>query len=349
MQCGVSGIKGKPGLRTRNRIGKKTMKLLMVGAHSGWMGLHLAHFCGAFRQRGIEVIAADYHQMERVLGLLKAPGDDERRNRNLERLVHRHRPDMILFVSSWKFDFARLRSYFSGTVAVYDYDGPRRKTVEEYCSLCDQPIDRFFTVSQWLQTALKEQDRTAVYLPHGVNTDYYAPGGIRRRLASPLSYIGRMTERRIQLCAKVRKYGLALYGERWKKSSACHDAGLADCARMDRDVRDRELIDIYSSSNAVLNILQEPLNVYQTILSIQCFAVPAAGSCLIAEYVEELPRAFEPGREVLAFRNAEELEEWAGKCAGDPSFAKAVGEAGRRRCLQEHRWTTRVDAFLREF
>ena len=323
------------------------MKLVMVGLHSGWLGLHLSHFCAAFQRRNIEVLKADYHRMGRLGGFLKTAGDAERRNRALEKLVRRWRPDVILFVSQWHFDLLRVRSYFNGTVAVYDYDGPRRRTPEECHALHEQKIDFFFTVSRWMQRKLKKNGMESVYLPHGVDTDYYAPHAPNPRFASPLSYIGRTTDRRIALCADIRKYGLALYGKRWSASPLCRKTGLADCIRMKRNAVGEELVDIYNSSHAVLSILQEPLDKFHTILGIQCFAVPSTAGCLIAEAAEELPEAFEPGKEVLTFTAPEELAMWAEKCTKNPAFAKAVGQAGRRRCLAEHRWENRVDAFLR--
>ena len=323
------------------------MKLVMVGLHSGWLGLHLSHFCAAFQRRDIEVFRADYHRMGRFLGFLKSAGDAERRDRALEEMVRRCRPDAILFVSKWDFDLPRLRSYFNGIIAVYDYDGPRRRTPEECHALHAQKIDLFFTVSRWMQRTLQEKGMEAVYLPHGVDTDYYAPRGVNPRFASPLSYIGRATDRRIEICAGVRKYGLALYGKRWSNCPMCREDGWKGCIRMKRNVVGEELVDIYSSSDAVLSILQEPLDTFHTVLGIQCFAVPSAAGCLIAESVEELPEAFEPGKEVLTFTTPEELAMWAEKCTTEPAFAKAIGQAGRRRCLAEHRWDSRVDAFLR--
>ena len=46
-------------------------------------------------------------------------------------------------------------------------------------------------------------------------------------------------------------------------------------------------------------------------------------------------------------RTPEELAMWAEKCTAEPAFAKAVGQAGRLRCLADHRWDSRADAFLR--
>ena len=114
------------------------------------------------------------------------------------------------------------------------------------------------------------------------------------------------------------------------------------CARLSRNVAGRELVKIYQASDAMINILQEPLDRFRTILSLQCFAIPSTGRCLIAEYVEEAEAAFEPGKEILLFRTPEELLARVEQCLAEPGFAEAVGAAARRRCLACHTHDHRV-------
>ena len=87
--------------------------------------------------------------------------------------------------------------------------------------------------------------------------------------------------------------------------------------------------------------MREPLNNPPTILSIQSFAVPSCGTCLIQEWVEELDEAFEDGKEILSFRTKEEFAELVRKYSKDKETAKKIGEAGRKRVLScythEHR------------
>jgi len=287
--------------------------------------------------------------MERLWGILKILDDAEHFERALEKMVSAHQPDAILFVSSVSCNILRLKSYYRGSVFFYDFDGPRRRTADDYLQMFDRKLDGMFTVSRWTYRHLFEKGKNAVYLPHGVDTDYYTPCPPQENFASAVSYIGRATDRRIDLCSRIDKRSLALYGERWRRSERCKSMGLLQCVRLDRNVRDRELVSIYCSSQAVLNILQEPLNEFQTILSIQCFAVPASGGCLIAEYVEELPEAFEAGKEVLCFHSPDELKYLSEKCIREPEFSCQVGKAGRRRCLAEHQWVHRVDIIKKYF
>ncbi len=329
------------------------MKVLIAGAWTGWMGLHLRHFAQGFEACNAAVIPADYHEMSRSLGFaLPKSWAAEQRNRSLEKLVRQTAPDLILFAASWKFDMMRLRSYFNGPAAVYDYDGPRRATPEQFLHFKASSI-AVLTVSRSWQAALAAHNIDARYLPHGVDTGYYAPGNATERelrlFSAPVSYIGRATDRRAEFCRAVSDLGLALYGSRWSSHPGSLPLKHAGCIRLDRDVCDRELVSIYRNSALMINILQEPLHEFQTILSLQCFAIPAAGACLAAEYVQEMEESFETGKEILSFRTPEELRELALRCAKEPGFVRAVGDAGRKRCIACHTHRHRAEAILKQF
>jgi len=314
------------------------------------MGLHLNHVSAAFSAAGHPVSRADYPSMRTILGThicprIKVPGlEQELLDRRLERIVKSRRPDLILFASVCRHDISRLREYYPGLAVVWDYDGPRRLAVQDYLDI--GPVDLLLTVSRYLERELKKQNFRCVYLPHGVDTDYYAPGEVSKsdllRFKAPISYIGRATDRRAEWCAPFVKSGLALYGDRWRNYPACAPAN-----RMKRNVAGRELVSIYRASDAMINILQEPLEQFRTILSIQCFAVPAAGSCLIAERTEEFPEAFDDGKEVLTFADAPELREHIERILRDPDAGRRIGEAGRRRCLAEHTHRHRVEQLMK--
>ena len=325
------------------------MKVLLAGSFQGWMGLHLRHLSAAFAAAGHQVEHADYTAMRTLLGVrfcprIKSPNlERELLDRRLERIVKRRKPDLILFVASWRFDMSRLREYYSGPTVIWDCDGPRRLSVQDFLDI--GPVDLLLTVSRHLERELKMRGCRCAYLPHGVDTDYYAPGILseadRRLFEAPVSYIGRATDRRAELCVPFVNSGLALYGDRWRNYPGCAAAN-----RLKRNVAGRELVKIYRASGAMLNILQEPLDRYRTILSLQCFAVPAAGGCLIAERVEEFPEAFEEGKEVLTFADPEELRAHVERILREPETGRSIGEAGRRRCLAEHTHRRRVEQLL---
>lgn len=74
---------------------------------------------------------------------------------------------------------------------------------------------------------------------------------------------------------------------------------------------------------------------------------PMAGAAYLTERTEDLPHLFEEGREVLAYRTAEELVAQAERMLDDPELRRRLRGAGRRRALAEHTWETRFRALFR--
>ncbi len=328
------------------------MKFLLIGNDSNWMKIHLEQMAAGFINTGHDVLIADYNNLGMLAGFIKT-GEQwgyELRQRKLEKLIKEYRPDMIIFIiSHLKFDFTRLKSYYRGTVAVYDFDGPNWPCLKETDWLND--IDLLLTVSRPIERQLRAQNYNVCYLPHGVDVNYYSPGekndpGLTPFVA-PLSYIGKATPRRLELCRQLADKGLALYGRRWRQLAGDSDTLLKNCIRGRNDVIGHDVVKIYRASCCMLNTLQETLAKHQTILSLQAFAIPAAASCLITEYVEELPEAFEIGHEVLSYRTADELSALVDKALIDQDWAKKIGEAGRRRCLDNHTHEIRVKELIK--
>ena len=304
------------------------------------MKTHLIHVSSGFTAAGCIVKSADYHAMAHFCGMpLPEKYQHQQRQKSLEKMVRTFQPDMIFFAGSCKFDIPRLKSYWNGIPVFHDYDGPRRNTPEDFVEISKNCV--LVTVSRYIEQEVKKQGTECFYLPHGVDTEFYHPEhGTRQNCTAPCSCIGRATPRRIEICS-VLKNDIVLYGDRWKKTQ------LAGNCKLKRNVREKELVSIYRDSGMMLNVLQEGLDTFQTIPSLQCFAVPATAGCLCAEYVLEFPELFESGKEILTFRSKEELPDLLEKVKRSPDWAKNIGEAGRKRCLAEHTHTHRAKALLK--
>ena len=74
------------------------------------------------------------------------------------------------------------------------------------------------------------------------------------------------------------------------------------------------------------------------IIKVGLFDFLAAGALVAADYIPEIEEYLEPGREILTFRNTDELVALVEHCRTHPEEAKAVREAGRARVLREHTW-----------
>ena len=333
------------------------MRILIAGRCDGWMAIHMRHLSDGFRKLGHEVNLIDYHDCDKRRFPWFSFGEDEaartrRGTAHLKSFISTFKPQLILLaLAHLIFDFADLRKSFSGLIVFYDMDGPALSCYSEDLQWIKE-IDLLVTVSRVTLCQLTAHGFNNIHhLAHGVDTDYYAPIVLsqaeKERFAAPLSFVGRPTARRAKLLDSIATEGLAVWGRRWSKKPYQNNKKLLSCVREKKNVIGMDLMKLYNATTLMVNILREPFVEVPTIMSLQVFAVPASRVCLLTEWVEEIEDAFEPDVQLLTFRNPEEFQEKARRYSKDPSAARRIGEAGRRRCLAEHTHAHRAEHLLR--
>jgi hypothetical protein len=75
---------------------------------------------------------------------------------------------------------------------------------------------------------------------------------------------------------------------------------------------------------------------------------PGVGACYVTTYNWELPQLFEVGKEILCYREFEELIEVHGFYAKRPAECLRIARAAHRRCSAEHTWEKRFRALFRD-
>lgn len=75
---------------------------------------------------------------------------------------------------------------------------------------------------------------------------------------------------------------------------------------------------------------------------------PGVGACYLTTYNWELTELFEIGREILCYRNIEELIEIYSHYAQRPEACLRIAQAAHRRCHAEHSWEKRLRTVFRE-
>lgn len=151
-----------------------------------------------------------------------------------------------------------------------------------------------------------------------------------------LAFVATPTPDRIALLAQVHA-PIALFGPGWREES-----GLAHHDRDARRIRAPELAEIYQSHIGVLNIRHE-INVLNG-LNQRHFAPYVYGTPVVTDAQSDIERCFEPGREILVYRDAAELDALCNELRRDPARAASIGSAGQRRVLAEHTYTHRLEA-----
>ena len=113
-----------------------------------------------------------------------------------------------------------------------------------------------------------------------------------------------------------------------------------------RKIGRARLVRLYQRHVAVLNARNEA-NVEHG-LNQRSFEPPACGAVVLNDDLVDLPRCFEPGREILVYRNADELNALIARLRREPEFASRVAAAGRRRVLAEHTYAHRITTILND-
>ncbi len=113
-----------------------------------------------------------------------------------------------------------------------------------------------------------------------------------------------------------------------------------------RKISRTTLIQLYQRHQAVLNIRNEA-NVDDG-LNQRSFEPLACGAVVLNDDLADLPRCFEPGREILVYRDQTELNEFINRLQREPDFGMQIAIAGRQRILAEHTYQHRIQFILND-
>lgn len=172
------------------------------------------------------------------------------------------------------------------------------------------------------------------FLPHAANPRFArsAPS-VAERLAR-MVFVANPTPNRRALLKEVRT-PVRLFGPGWCESDGPPHEIVAGRVGLD------QVGEIYAGHFATLNI-RNAKNVLNG-LNQRNFDPCLFGTAVVSDDQPDLGLCFDVGREALAYRDAEELDELYRRLAAHPEEAEAIGEAGRRRVLAEHTYGHRLE------
>jgi spore maturation protein CgeB len=248
------------------------------------------------------------------------------------------RPHVIIVVSAFSAPvaaLARLRRAAQGAPVVGwvgDIFDESHRLVSELFDLVAYTDRRFLE----LHAQLRLKPR-AIFLPHAVSHADRQPPATPRDPA--MAFVANPTPGRLALIKAVNA-PLALYGAGWVGGE--HPAHQVFARRYSP----LEVQQLYARHAAVLNIRHE-LNVLSG-LNQRNFAPCLQGATLITDWQDDLGQCFEPGEEVLAYRNADELNELYARVRAEPDFAARIGARGQARVMGEHLFGHRLERLRAE-
>jgi hypothetical protein len=117
-------------------------------------------------------------------------------------------------------------------------------------------------------------------------------------------------------------------------------------------VPDEELVRLYSRSQISLGFIEvhdrnDPSREIRRHVHLREFEAPMSGALYCTGHIDELTHFFEPGREIVTYRNEEELLAAVRRLLAHPEEAERIRKAGLRRALAEHTYHHRFESLFR--
>lgn len=175
------------------------------------------------------------------------------------------------------------------------------------------------------------------YLPEACNPDWHRPTGDAGR-RKHIVVVGNTYLSRLLLLKRLHEDGIPLkiYGgpsPRWAPKV------LPDSCHAGRGVRREEKSRVFREATAVLNNLHPA---EMTSVNARLFEATGAGAAVLCEERPSLEEHFQVGREVLSFKNYDQLLEQIHRLLADNALVKEVGDAATRRAHADHTYDVRL-------
>ena len=204
-----------------------------------------------------------------------------------------------------------------------------------------RPLADLHDLIAYTDTALVARHRAlgfrapAIYLPHAVDPALQPPA--REHRLQRMVFVGNPTAGRRRAVRSIDE-PVAVIGPGWRRADApWHDI------RPQR-VPARTARKIYAGSLAALNLRNE-INVLDG-LNQRNFEPCLMGAAVVTDAQPDLELCFDPGREVLVWRDFASLNEAYRRLLRDPHEATRLALRGQARVLADHTYARRLESLM---
>lgn len=312
----------------------------MPPASSGVRVLLVAKFNTRYHRTGYALrdaliaLGCDVHCLEeRTRGLDRLPGRSLRSR--LGAALRRHRPDFVLVFKGESLEpeiIEGLRPQSRARWVNWFPDSPHRLELS-------LSIGRAYDLCCIFDTSMVDRHRTlgrrAEFLAEGFDPSYHRPLADPSWPRVPLAFVGSREPYRDAALDRVMGFGPGIWGP----------------GRPNGPLYGDDFVRAFSNADVALNIHQffgEPAadGRYGTGANRRVFELAGIGTVQLVDAKADLSRHFEAGREVVVFRNPDELVERARWLLEHPAERGAIAAEARARALAQHTWRHRLEALF---
>ncbi|HEY4319786.1 MAG TPA: glycosyltransferase [Gemmatimonadales bacterium] len=205
-----------------------------------------------------------------------------------------------------------------------------------------RPFDHIYAIGTDVAAEIADRlGRTVDVLAFAADPSVYRPIRTRDQYRANVVFAGAATPRRERFLGELVEFGLALWGPGWRKT-ALHDYCRGESPSTE------EYVKAYAGATVAVNIHHVLVenDPREASCNQRLFELAAMGAAQVVDDRGDLPRYFEPAREVLVFRDAAELKSQVRDLLESPADAERLGQSARARLLQDHTYMHRSRQLL---
>ncbi|HKR56752.1 MAG TPA: glycosyltransferase [Gemmatimonadales bacterium] len=170
-----------------------------------------------------------------------------------------------------------------------------------------------------------------VYMPEGFDASLFRPMEGERDI--PVSFIGASYGFRPSVVRYLRRHGVPLqvFGDGWKT----------------RSLSTQDQVSVINRSRVNVGMGGILHSEELTNVKGRDFEIPGTGGGVyVTSFNPDLAQHFDVGREILCYRNRDEMVELILEALKRPEESREMARRARERCLREHRWLHRYRRLL---
>lgn len=169
-----------------------------------------------------------------------------------------------------------------------------------------------------------------LFMPEAADPSVHKPYPVSRDIE--VSFVGQRYGYRPILIDNLRKRGISVkaFGRGWETGPLSLE----------------DMIKVYSRSVISLGFSGVGYSKKVCCLKGRDFEVPMSGGAYLTQYHPEIETCFEVGKEILCYRDEDDLAHKIQSCLENRGSLERVRNAGRDRALKEHSWAHRIEKLL---
>ena len=291
----------------------------------------------ALERLGCEVATLDLKERKGLLSRWRGGNPQER----LGKAVLQHQAQLVLVVEGAELTAGMVSSLKRDSDAAWAawFIGETRSI--PLMEALSAAYDCLFVPGTDLVEQLRGPSRPpTIHLPPGCDPSVHRPMKARDQFRANVVFVGAATPRREQLLGELTEFGLAIWGQGWRRTPL-KDYCRGETLELDDFVR------AYAGASVAVNIHRENHGGGTgTGCNQRLFELAAIGAPQVVDNRADLALAFDAGRELLTFDTGSELRLLVQDLIQDSATAERLAQAGRRRALAEHTYMHRLGAIL---